>query len=186
MDFFEKISDNPIIAAVNNLEKVDDAIDSPAEIIFMLTGDIFTIGDIVKKIQAKGKSVFLHIDLLDGFSRDAIALEYISKTIKPDGIITTKNNLVKIAMDLGLFTIQRFFILDSLSLAKGIQAMKHNRPNAIEILPGVNSKITKIVIRETKIPVITGGLIMDKEDVINSIKAGAIGISTTKKELWYE
>lgn len=186
MDFFEKISDNPIIAAVNNLDKVDDAIDSPAEIIFMLTGDIFTIGDIVKKIQAKGKSVFLHIDLLDGFSRDAIALEYISKTIKPDGIITTKNNLVKVAMDLGLFTIQRFFILDSLSLAKGIQSMKHNKPNAIEILPGVNAKITKIVIRETKIPVITGGLIMDKEDVINSIKAGAIGISTTKKELWYE
>lgn len=186
MDFFDRINENPIIAAVNNLEKLEDAIHSPAEIIFMLTGDIFTIGDIVKRIQKAGKSVFLHIDLLDGFSRDAIALEYISKTIKPDGIITTKNNLVKVAMDLGLFTIQRFFILDSLSLDKGIQSMKHNKPNAIEILPGVNAKITRIVVKETKLPVITGGLIMDKEDVIGSLKAGAIGISTTKKDLWYE
>jgi len=45
-------------------------------------------------------------------------------------------------------------------------------------------KVTKTIVKATNKPVITGGLIQSKEDVINSLQAGAIGISTSKKEIW--
>lgn len=88
------------------------------------------------------------------------------------------------AKEKGLIAIQRLFLLDSLNLDSGIKAVKTCRPDAIEILPGVMPKITKLIAEETKRPVITGGLIMDKSDVIDALKAGAIGISTSKEDIW--
>jgi glycerol uptake operon antiterminator len=183
-NFFSKIHLNPIIAAVNHIDNLDKALKSPCEIIFLLSGSIFNLGDMVRRVKEVGKNVYVHIDLLDGFSRDTTALKYISGNIRPDGIITTKANLIKHAKDMNMFTIQRLFMLDSLSLETGIKSIKATRPDAVEILPGVMGKITKIIYAETRKPVITGGLIRDKEDVINSLKAGAIGISTSIEDIW--
>ena len=34
-------------------------------------------------------------------------------------------------------------------------------------------------------PVIAGGLISDKEDVIEALDAGAISVSTTNQDVWF-
>lgn len=184
-EFYNRVQENPIIAAVNNLTKLEKAIESPSEIIFLLTGSIFNLQEIRNRIKICGKSIYIHVDLIEGFSRDACALKYINENIKPDGIITTKSSLIKAAKEMGLFAIQRLFMLDALSLESGINSIKTTRPDAVEILPGVMPKITKIINTEVNIPIITGGLISDKEDVIASIKAGAIAVSTSKEEIWY-
>ena len=179
-----RIEDNPIIAAVNNLEKLDFAIQSPCEIIFLLTGSIFNLKEIVEKVKKADMDIYVHIHLIEGFSRDTVALKYISEKIKPDGIITTKSNLIKKAKNMNIFAIQRLFMLDSLSLETGINSVYSTRPDAIEIMPGIMPKIIKRVHDKTRIPVIAGGLISDKEDVIGCLKAGAVGISTSKEEIW--
>lgn len=184
-EFYTTIEDNPIIAAINNVKQVDEVINSPCKIVFLLTGDILNIEDIVKRLKESGKLVYVHLDLIGGFSKDTIALKYISRTIKLDGIITTKSNLVKVAKELNIFTIQRLFILDSLALVSGINSIKTIRPDAVEILPGIMPKIIEEIRIETRIPVIAGGLIRDKSDVIGSLNAGAVGISTSNKEVWY-
>ncbi|MBF8982729.1 glycerol-3-phosphate responsive antiterminator [Lutibacter sp. B2] len=183
--FYNKISNNPIIAAVSDLNKLEAAINSPCEMIFLLGGNIFNLKQIVDRVHEAEMEIYVHLDLVEGFSREGIVLKYIKENINPNGIITTKSNLIKSAKELDLFVIQRLFLLDSLSLDTGIKSIKHTRPDAIEILPGVMPKITKIISKSTNIPIITGGLIKDKEDVIASLKAGAMGISTTKEEIWY-
>ncbi|MBS4534441.1 glycerol-3-phosphate responsive antiterminator [Clostridium sp. D2Q-14] len=183
--FFKSIQENPIIAAVNNEDNLEKAIESPSNIIFLLTGNIFNLSYMVNAIKNNDMDVYIHVDLIEGFSKDIVALDYINKNIKPDGIITTKNNLIRYAKNIGIFAIQRLFLLDSLSLETGIKSIKSMRPNAIELLPGVMPKVTKIIHEKTNVPVITGGLIMDKSDVINSLRAGAIGISTSKEDIWY-
>lgn len=184
-NFLNKIQLNPVIAAVNNVEKLDEAIDSPCEIIFLLTGDIFNLEDIVHKTKKSEKNIYVHLDLLDGFSKNLMALKYISNKIKPDGIITTKSNFIRPAKEMGLFTIQRLFVIDSLSLDSGIESITITKPDAVEILPGIMPKVIKKLYNETNIPIITGGLIMDKDDVIQNLKCGAVAISTSKKEIWY-
>lgn len=183
--FYNKIQASPIVAAVKNMEKLDLAIQSPCEIMFLLTGSIFNLKSIVNRVKESDMYIYIHIDLMEGFSKDGVALKYINENIKPDGIITTKSNLVKIAKDLNIFAIQRLFILDSLSLETGIKSIHSTKPDAIEILPGVMPKIIKNIHQETRIPMIAGGLIKDKEDVIESLRAGAMGISTTREEVWY-
>lgn len=183
--FFTHINDNPIIAAINDIEKIEDVISSPCKIVFLLTGNILNIGDTINALKKHKKLVFVHIDLIGGFSKDITALKYINKTIEPDGIITTKSNLIKAAKELNIFTIQRLFILDSLALTSGIKSISFVRPDAVEILPGIMPKVIKEIRQEARIPVIAGGLIRDKADVIDSLNAGAVGISTSKKAVWY-
>ncbi|SNR99752.1 glycerol uptake operon antiterminator [Anaerovirgula multivorans] len=183
--FFEKIEKNPIIAAVNDLDKLDMTIKSPAEIIFLLNGNILNLKEIVHKVKAAEKDVYVHLDLMGGFSKDMMALKYINENIQPDGIITTKSNLIKFAKDMNMFAIQRLFILDSLSLETAIKTIHSVKPDAVEILPGVMPKIIKTIYEKTNTAVVAGGLIQDKDDVIQSVKAGAMAISTSKKEVWY-
>lgn len=183
--FIDLIQNNPVIAAVNNLEMLDSAIASPCRLIFLLTGNIINIKDIVDKCKRNGKPILVHLDLIDGLSKDEYALKYISEYIKPDGIITTRGSLIRIAKENGIFAIQRLFILDSMSLDTGIKSIHSTRPEAIEILPGIMPKAIRRIHGETQIPLIAGGLIIDKEDAIASLGAGAIGISTSNKAVWY-
>ncbi|HYF82293.1 MAG TPA: glycerol-3-phosphate responsive antiterminator [Clostridia bacterium] len=184
-EFYTMIYKNPIIAAINDLNNIDLAIKSPCNVVFLLKGDISNIKSIVEKFKDAGKCVLVHIDLIEGFSKDAVTLKYFHDNIKPDGIITTKSSLIKIAKNNSIFIIQRLFALDSLSLASGIESLHSTKPDAVEILPGIIPKVIREVHSKTRIPVIAGGLIRDKEDVIGSLNAGAIGISTSIKEIWY-
>ncbi len=180
----ERLSENPIIAAIKSVDELDEALKSSVEIIFLLTGDVFNLKDIVERIHVRRKKAFVHVDLIGGISNDLVGLRYICENIQPDGIITTKGHLIRAAKKMKVLTIQRLFLLDSLSLETGIHSIKTHNPDAVEILPGVMPKVTRQIVSSTQKPIIAGGLIKDKEDVIQSIKAGAMGISTSSKEIW--
>lgn len=184
-EFYNRVHANPIIAAIKDSVQLESAIKSPCEIIFILKSDIFNLKSYVDAIRESGKGAYVHVDLVEGLARDAFALQYIHDNINPEGIITTKSNIVKVSKGLDMFVIQRFFMLDHLSLDTGIHSIDSMKPNAVEILPGIMPKITKILTKTTKVPVITGGLIMDKEDVMQSLKVGATAISTSCEEVWY-
>ncbi len=183
--FFDRVARNPIIAAINDLNDLDSALECPTEIIFLLTGNIFNLKKISQKVRSKNKGLYIHIESIDGFSKDTWGLEYIVKNIYPDGIITEKNNLVKLCKDMGVFTIQRMLIHDSIGLENSIHSIRNLRPSAIEILPGIMPKVINRIIQETKISVIASGLITDKDDVISSLDAGSTAISTSCKDIWY-
>lgn len=180
----EIMQNNPVIAGVKDPENFEDALNSPCEIIFCLSGSIFNIKEIVRRAKEKNKIIFIHIDLLDGFSKDTVALKYIYEEIKPDGIISTKNSQLKAAKSMGFMTVQRIFIIDSLSIDTAIKASQMINPDAIEIMPGIMPKITKMMSDELDVPVIVGGLISEKEEIKNALDNGALGVSTSAKSLW--
>lgn len=183
--FYHSLEINPIIAAVRDYKQIDKAIESPCEIIFILKSDICNIKSIVEKVKKAGKQVCIHIDLMEGLGRDIQSIQYIYENIEPHGVITTRTNLVKTAKKLNMLVIQRCFILDHLSLNTGIESIKNIKPDAVELLPGIMPRITNKLIQDANTPIITGGLIMDKKDVLQSLKAGAVGISTSKEKIWY-
>jgi glycerol-3-phosphate responsive antiterminator len=52
-------------------------------------------------------------------------------------------------------------------------------------MPGVMPKILKVIREYTNMPLIAGGLLSDKKDVMAAFAAGADAVSTTRQELWY-
>ncbi|ERM92052.1 glycerol-3-phosphate responsive antiterminator [Caldanaerobacter subterraneus] len=181
----ETMTEFPIIAAVREIKDVKEAVSSNTQVIFLLAGDIMNICDLVDFIKKNGKIAFIHFDLIEGLGKDTKAVEYIAERIKPHGIISTRNNILDHAKDFGLFSIQRLFMLDSQALKTGLSSAKQIRPDAVEILPGIMPSIIKEVANDVLMPVIAGGLVRTKEEVINAIKAGAIAVSTSEKSLWF-
>lgn len=178
------LEDNPIIAAVKNDDDLDASLQSEIGIIFILYGDICSIEGIVKKIKDSGSIAIVHLDLIAGLSSKEAALDFLKNKVGADGIITTKNSLVRHAKKLGLYSIVRYFVVDSMALTSIEKQMKECCPDAIEILPGIMPKIIKKVNSISRVPVISGGLIADKEDVVSALNAGAISISATRREIW--
>ena len=71
-----------------------------------------------------------------------------------------------------------------MSLETGIRNIQSVLPDAVEVLPGIASKIIKSMENEVRVPIIAGGLIQTKKDIMEAISAGAMAISTSKQELW--
>jgi len=152
--------------------------------VFFLTGTMFNIGDAVAQTRRAGKLAFIHFDMLQGLSRDSFGMQYVARQVQPDGIITTRANLVGEARVHGLVTIQRTFLLDSQSVSTGIELVKEARPDILEVLPGIIPSEVQEIVRKISIPLITGGLVKTKSQCHAALRAGATGISTSHQDLW--
>lgn len=183
--FKEAIENTPIIPAIKDAERLEQCLKSDACVIFVLFGDICNIAEIVERIKAEGKLAMVHMDLIAGLGSKEVSVDYIKERTKADGIITTKPMLAKHARELGLATVLRFFIIDSMALSNLSKQTREARPDCIEVLPGVMPKIIRKITGENKTPLIAGGLISDKEDVCNALDAGAVAVSSTNAKIWF-
>ena len=183
--FREIVEDCPVIATVKDIQSMEKSFESDSQIIFILFGDICSIASIVDRVKRQGRTAMVHLDLVSGFDGREIAVDYIKNMTGADGIISTKTAQINRAKELGLYAVHRFFVLDSRSLENIRKQSAVTKPDCIEILPGIMPKIITRVTKAQRIPVIAGGLIDDKEDVMLALKAGATAISTTKQELWF-
>lgn len=183
-EIFNLIEENPVIIAIKNDDDLHTSLEYSGKVVFLLYGNICSISRNIKMLKDSGKTVIVHEDLISGLSADSISSRFIKENTLADGIITTRPNNIGEANKLGLFTVMRFFLVDSLSYMNMEKTLKHVKPNIVDILPGVMPKILKKVTSQIKIPVTAGGLISDKEDIYNAIQAGCIGISTTNHSIW--
>ncbi|MBU5591135.1 glycerol-3-phosphate responsive antiterminator [Clostridium sp. MSJ-4] len=180
----ELLIENPVVAAIRNDNDLEAVLESKVLIVFVLYGNIMNLADICNKLKDKGKIVFVHLDLIEGLKGDHIGIEFIKKYVDPLGILTTKPSNVKHAKAIGLYAIQRVFMVDSLSLVTGIKNINDVKPNAVEVMPGIVNDIISHMVNKLNVPIIAGGLVSDKKDVMGALKSGALAISTTKRELW--
>lgn len=180
----EILERNPVIPAIKDKETFEAALLSINEIVFIIISNIIALKNMCKKLKEKNKIIFIHVDMIDGLNSTNFGIQYIMTEIKPDGILTTKSNVVAHAYKNNIPVIQRFFVLDSFSFEKTVLNIKENKSIAVEIMPGLMPKIIKKLSSRIKQPIITGGLIDEKDDIISALSAGASSISTTNKKLW--
>lgn len=181
-DIIKYLEDNPVIASTSD-DLWEEAIASPAQVIFYLSANILSIGERIADAHKAHKILLVHADLAEGIGKDSAGMKFLMKC-GVDGIISTKAYMIKLAKECGLVAIQRMFLLDSKGIENVSDMVKGTAPHFMEIMPGV---IEKEIIRFSKgrIPVIAGGLIETKAEVTKALSCGAIAVSTGKQELWY-
>lgn len=183
--FYDAVENSPVIAAVKDMTGLDKCLTSDIQVVFILFGDVCSIKGIVQKVKDAGRIAMVHMDLITGLAAKEIAVDFIKENTAADGIITTKQQLIKRARELSLYTVLRFFLIDSMALENVQKQNMVSRPDFIEVLPGVMPKIIQRICNATNIPVIAGGLISDKSDVMGALSAGAISISSTNQDIWF-
>ena len=172
-----------IIAAIRNENEFKNALSKDINTIFDLSPDLLSIATRVKKAHEHKKKIFLHIDLATGIGKDESGLLFL-KRIGVDGVISTRTNIIKLAKKLGLFTVQRFFIVDSHSVETSIEAVKSSKADMIEIMPGTVTKVISRLKNELEMPIVAGGLIESRAEIESAVECGAYAVSTGKEELW--
>jgi len=184
MNIEELLEQNPVIGAVKNKEQLELAVNSQIQIVFVLFGDIMNIMEISNLIAAKNKIGIIHIDLVEGLSANKeVVMRYIKEKTKFSGIISTKAQVVKLARKYDLLGVQRIFVFDTLSL-NNVKNHIISECDAVEVLPGVIPKVLQIIAGYSNKPLVAGGLIETKKEVMQALSSGAACVSTTKKEIW--
>ena len=184
-EFREALEDSPIIAAIKDNDGLEKCKTSDSHVIFILYGDICNISDIVAKVKEAGKIAMVHLDLITGLSSKEIAVDFIQKYTDADGIITTKPALIKRARELSLYTILRLFVIDSMAYENIERQLKTAKPDLIEILPALMPKVVSRICKLSSTPVIAGGLVSEKEDIMDLLHAGVISVSSTNPNIWF-
>ena len=180
---YDALSDNPIIMAIKDESGLQACLNvQDANVVFVLYGEVATIADITDRLKAAGKQVMVHMDLVAGLSAREEAVDFIAKYTKADGIISTRLEQIKRGKQLDLSTIFRIFVIDSKAIAN-LNRHIGDYADIVEILPGLMPKIIRRMRKQLNVPVIAGGLIADKEDVIQALDAGAVAISTTNESV---
>ena len=105
--------------------------------------------------------------MINGLSAKDVAVDFIKKYTKADGIISTKPALIKHAGEIGLTSVLRLFVIDSMAYENIQKHVKGARPDVIEVLPALMPKVS------------------DKEDVMSLLQAGVVSVSSTNKEIWF-
>ena len=175
---------SPVICAVKDDEGLAAALASQGQVIFLLYGTLCSITSLVARVKEGGKTAIVHVDMVDGLASRESAVQYLRQHTRADGIISTKQHMIKAAKELGFITIQRAFLLDSMALDNVVRRLANEEADFVEILPGMMPKIIRKLVALSPVPVIAGGMLCDKEDVIQALGAGATAVSTSARSLW--
>lgn len=173
----------PVIPAVKEPETLDLALAHDGAAVFLLCGDILNIAGLVDRVHRAGKQAVVHGDLVAGLAPREIAVDYL-RSCGADGIISTRPHIIRRGRELGMLTVLRVFAIDSKAVGNLQKETEMVTPDVIEILPGTLPKIIEKLSGKLPVPLIAGGLMTDKCDIVSALQAGALCASTSEETLW--
>ena len=142
------------------------------------------IKHITQMAKQADKQLFFHVDLINGLKNDEYGTQYLCQEFKPYGVISTKSAVIQEAKKHKAIAVQRIFMIDSHALERSYKMVKKVQPDYIEVLPGALPNMIKEVAAEIQLPIIAGGLIRTIEEAEDALRAGAVSITSSKRELW--
>jgi glycerol uptake operon antiterminator len=177
--------ETPIFPAIRKPEFVEQAIASRSRLIYLLTGDPENVESMIRSILSAEKVPIVNLDLLNGFSRDKYAVNYL-KRVGARGIISTHLDPLRHALAIGLYGIQRTFLLDSGAMDTITNQLKNSPVHALEILPALVAPkmLERVRAISPDLPVVGGGLIQTMKEVEALLAQGLSAVSTSHPEMW--
>ncbi|RLL46633.1 glycerol-3-phosphate responsive antiterminator [Oceanobacillus piezotolerans] len=173
-----------VLPAIRRMKDFERALESDNETIVLLETRLSQLKSLIQYAKRENKRVLVHFDLIQGLKADEYGMEFLIREIKPDGILSTRGNVITLAKKQKLLAIQRMFLLDSLALETNLKQIDRIKPDCVEVLPGIMPAIIRKIIDETNIPIIAGGLITGRDDIDHAFDAGAVAVTTSNMELW--
>jgi len=167
------------------VELVDQATAAHGKIVYLLTGDPENCESMIQRILRADKLPIVNLDLLNGFSRDRYAVNYL-KRVGARGIISTHLDPLRHALSIGLYAVQRTFLLDSGAMDTITNQLTNSQVDALEVLPALVAP--KIIGRVRSIspnmPVVGGGLIQTLKEAEELLAQGLSAVSSSNPQMW--
>jgi glycerol uptake operon antiterminator len=173
----------PVIPALRGAEDAREALRRPGAALLVFKGTIFSLRETLR-LARDGRPVLVHLDLLEGVGKDDAGVQWLAE-LGVRGIASTRGHLVRQAVRRGLIAVQRVFAVDSDALATGLASAREAAPHAVEVLPGLMvPHLTEALGPPLGLPVLGAGLVRTPDHVRAILAAGAVGVSSSARELW--
>ena len=126
------LSLHPVIASIKDEHDLREVLGVNCPVVFVLFGSVITIPAIVATLKDAGRTVFVDVDLVDGFSNKPVVVDFLKKYTRADGVLSSKSIMVKTAKAAGFLAIHRLFLVDSFSYRNVPKQVKLSTADAIE------------------------------------------------------
>lgn len=177
------LEQSPVLPAVKDEDALPRALRCESRVVFLLGGDLLSIRRWIDLTHEAGKQAAVHLDLVGGLASREVAVDWLQQQ-GADGIISTRPHLIRRGRELGLLTVLRVFAIDSKAVGNLQKETEMVTPDVIEILPGTLPRVIERLSKKIPVPLIAGGLMTDKSDIVSALQAGALCASTSDEELW--
>ena len=177
------LEQSPVLPAVKDEDALPRALRCESRVVFLLGGDLLSIRRWIDLTHEAGKQAAVHLDLVGGLAPREVAVDWLQQQ-GADGIISTRPHLIRRGRELGLLTVLRVFAIDSKAVGNLQKETEMVTPDVIEILPGTLPRVIERLSKKIPVPLIAGGLMTDKSDIVSALQAGALCASTSGEELW--
>ncbi|MBD7937282.1 MULTISPECIES: glycerol-3-phosphate responsive antiterminator [Cytobacillus] len=179
-------NEKTVIPSIRQLKYLDDALKSQSPFILLSDVHIGNLGQLTKRCHEHNKKVLVHIDLVEGLTKDAKGVKWLKDLFKVDGVISPNQRVLQQARKIGLIAIYRIFLLDSRSFEQSLSALNGSQFDAVEVLPGPFA--TQYIKRIREVlphkPLLAGGFIDQKEQLDSVFAAGFLAVTTSQPSLW--
>ena len=173
-----------ILPAASTMKDFEKFLQSSFKTGVVLDIHLSQIKHVTQMARMADKQLFFHVDLINGLKNDEYGTQYLCQEFKPYGVISTKSGVIQEAKKHRAIAVQRIFMIDSHALQRSYKMVKKIQPDYIEVLPGALPDMIKEVAAEIKLPIIAGGLIRTSEEAEDALRAGAVSITSSKRDLW--
>lgn len=182
-DFVARLADAPCCAAIVDGARLEAALASRAQVVFVLRGNGLELNTLVQRVHDAGKLIAVHLDLVDGLKADHWGVSWLART-GVDAVITSHGQLASVIRNEGATAIHRLLLSRREHLDTAVAALARSRPDIVEILPGVILPAITKLLPPLQIPMLAGGFIRTPFDARAALGAGAIGVTTSSEALW--
>jgi glycerol uptake operon antiterminator len=174
-----------IVPAVRKPEHLDLALAAHSKVVFFLTGNPENCQTLIRRTLDAGKFPFINLDLLDGFARDKYAVNYF-RQCGASGIISTHMDALRHVRSLGLYAVQRTFLVDSGAVEMISAQLKNTPMDALEVLPALAAPLMVDRVRaiSPETVVMGGGLIRTMKEVEELLAQGLGAVSIGNPQMW--
>jgi glycerol uptake operon antiterminator len=180
----EPMKQLPIIASVVREDQLPRLEKSNVKTVILMTGNILNIKGIIEQLHRADKTVYVHIEMVEGIGRDTAAIEYLGRVLHADGIVSTKSNMIHAAHQIKLQTIQRVFAIDTGAFETAVKMINSSKPGKVELMPGLMPRVIRDMKQKIRQPLIVGGLIKSLDEIETALQSGADYVSIGDECFW--
>ena len=177
------LAEYPVVASIIGAPMAPSFTKSVAPLAILASVPLGDIEDTVADIVAAGKLVFVNMDSTPGLGHDPGALTYLHR-IGASGICSTRGAVLERAGGLGLLTMQKVFVTDRSNLHRSIESVTRSHPDLVQVMPAIVLRYMEEDARGLGIPFLAAGFVRNTTDIVEALRHGAAGISTSDEMLW--
>lgn len=184
--FHERLNKYQLIGAIKDPKSLDLALRYKENLsaVILMTGNILNVQQYVQVLHEAELPVILHVEKIGGLQGDRYGIDFIAEVVKPFAIVTTKANIIKRAKSKGIYVVQRIFLVDTEVFLQLEKTIENSAADMIEIMPCRAPDFLKKLAKNTKKPIITGGLLNTVEQAEVALISGVKAVTTSNIEMW--